>query len=116
MLLCIDHPNNLIDSLVVGAALWRKIHYLATAALFRNPLVARFLRACGAVPVYRKEDDPDKTEPNAAAFAACFQLLERGRLIAIYPKARRAAEERHGFSGALPRRLLHTLGPFAPPR
>src|SRR5262245_17460824 len=58
VLLCINHPNNFIDSLLVGGALHRKVHYLATAALFRNPLVARFLRACGAIPVYRRQDDP----------------------------------------------------------
>src|SRR5574342_102961 len=55
VLLCINHPNNLIDSLVVGTAVERKVHYLATAALFRNHLMARFLRACGALPVYRKQ-------------------------------------------------------------
>lgn len=58
VLLCINHPNNLIDSLLVGAVLERKVHYLATAALFRNPLLARFLLACGAIPVYRKQDEP----------------------------------------------------------
>src|SRR6266536_1098609 len=50
-LLCINHPNNLIDSRLVGAVLPRKVHYLATSALFRNALLARFLRACGAIPV-----------------------------------------------------------------
>jgi len=92
VLLCINHPNNLIDSLIVGAALRRKVHYLATAALFHNPLGARFLRACGAIRVYRKEDDPDKMDPNAEAFAACFRALERGRLIAIYPEGTTHAE------------------------
>jgi 1-acyl-sn-glycerol-3-phosphate acyltransferase len=86
VLLCINHPNNLIDSLVVGAALQRKVHYLAAAALFRNPLGARFLRACGAIPVFRERDDPNRLDPNATAFAACFQALGRGRLIAIYPE------------------------------
>ena len=94
VLLCINHPNNLIDSLVVAAALWRKVHFLAAAAMFRNPLVARFLRACGAIPVYRKEDDPDKMDPNAKAFAACFQALEGGRLIAMYPEGTTHAEAR----------------------
>ena len=92
VLLCINHPNNLIDSLVVGAALRRKVHYLATAALFRNPLVARFLRACGAIRVYRKRDDPNKLDPNVEAFGACFQALERGDLIAIYPEGATHAE------------------------
>src|SRR5262245_6068161 len=59
VLLCINHPNNFIDSLVVGAAIPRKVHYLATAALFRHLLIGRFLRACGAIPVYRRQDDPD---------------------------------------------------------
>src|SRR5713101_4669223 len=50
VLLCINHPNNFIDSLVVGAAVPRKVHYLATAALFRNTLLARFLLRMGAIP------------------------------------------------------------------
>jgi glycerol-3-phosphate O-acyltransferase/dihydroxyacetone phosphate acyltransferase len=94
VLLCINHPNNLIDSLLVGAVLARKVHYLATAALFRNPLVARFLTACGAIPVYRKQDDPDKMDKNTETFAACYRALERGRLIGIYPEGTTHAEAR----------------------
>ena len=44
ILLCVNHPNNFIDSLVVGAAMRRKVHYLATAAMFRNGLMARLDR------------------------------------------------------------------------
>ena len=94
VLLCINHPNNLIDSLLVAAVLPRKVHYLATAALFRNPLIARFLSACGAIPVYRKQDDPDKMDKNADAFAACFRALEQGRLIGIYPEGTTHSESR----------------------
>src|SRR2546425_11454434 len=46
VLLCINHPNNLIDSLLVGAIVGRTVHYLATATLFRNRWLARSLRAC----------------------------------------------------------------------
>ncbi len=94
VLLCINHPNNLIDSLLVGGVLPRKVHYLATAALFRNSLVARFLSACGAIAVYRKQDDPDKMDKNADAFAACFRALEQGRLIGIYPEGTTHSESR----------------------
>src|SRR5678816_4747546 len=51
ILLCVNHPNNFIDSLVVGSVVRRKVHYLATASMFRNKLMARFLLACGAIPV-----------------------------------------------------------------
>ena len=94
VLLCINHPNNLIDSLLVGGVLSRKVHYLATAALFRNPVVARFLSTCGAIPVYRKQDDPTKMDKNVDAFAACFRALEAGRLVGIYPEGTTHSESR----------------------
>ena len=64
VLLCINHPNNLIDSLLVGAVLPREVHDLATAALFRHPLIARLLVALGAIPVYRKADDRGEAGPD----------------------------------------------------
>jgi glycerol-3-phosphate O-acyltransferase / dihydroxyacetone phosphate acyltransferase len=94
VLLCINHPNNLIDSLLVGAVLRRKVHYLATSALFRNPLVARFLAACGAVPVYRKQDDPGRMDRNTDTFSACVSMLVHGRLIGIYPEGTTHSEAR----------------------
>src|SRR2546428_811226 len=121
VLLCINHPNNFIDSLVVGAAVRRTVHYLATAALFRNPLVARFLLAAGAIPVWRKQDErkqderkqastrpisnrppstrsehaaQDTTDRNADTFAACAAAFEHGALIAIYPEGTTHAEAR----------------------
>jgi len=94
VLLCINHPNNFIDSLLVAGALERKVHYLATAALFRNPLIGCFLRVCGAIPVYRRQDDPDKMDRNLDAFEACFRAFREGRLVAIYPEGTTHAEAR----------------------
>src|SRR5580765_1195575 len=94
ILLAVNHPNNFIDSLLVGRAVRRKVHYLATAAMFRNPLMARFLLACGAIPVYRKQDDPDKMDRNTGTFAACYAAFARGRLVAIYPEGTTHAEAR----------------------
>ncbi len=96
VILCINHPNNFIDSLVVGAAVRRKVHYLATAALFRHPLVARFLLAAGAIPVWRKQDERPhaSTDKNAETFAACAAAFEHGALIAIYPEGTTHAEAR----------------------
>ena len=94
ILLCVNHPNNFIDSLLVGATARRKVHYLATAALFRHRPLARFLLACGAIPVYRKQDDPDKMDRNLDTFAACFATFARGRVVAIYPEGTTHAEVR----------------------
>ena len=92
VLLCINHPNNLIDSLLVASVLPRQVHYLATAALFRNPLLARFLVAVGVIPVYLKADDPDAVGRNVEMFAACHQAFDHGRLVAIYPEGATRAD------------------------
>jgi glycerol-3-phosphate O-acyltransferase/dihydroxyacetone phosphate acyltransferase len=94
VLLCINHPNNLIDSLLVGSVLSRKVHFLASAALFRRPLQARFLRACGVIPVYRRQDDPDKMDRNVESFAACLETLAGGGVIGMYPEGTTHAESR----------------------
>ncbi len=94
VLLCINHPNNFIDSLLVASVLPRKVHYLATAALFRNPLMARFLRAGGAIPVYRRQDDPSQMDRNVDAFAACHAAFDTGCVVAIYPEGTTHSEAR----------------------
>jgi 1-acyl-sn-glycerol-3-phosphate acyltransferase len=94
VLLCINHPNNLLDSLLVASVLRRKVHYLATATLFRNRLVARFLVTLGAIPVYRKADDPDLVGRNAEMFRTCDEAFDRGQLIGIYPEGATRSEPR----------------------
>ena len=94
VLLCVNHPNNLIDSLLVSATLPRKVHYLANASLFRNPILSRFLTRAGAIPVYRRQDDPVRPERNAETFAASRHALAAGHVLAIYPEGTTHAETR----------------------
>ena len=98
VLLCINHPNNLIDSLLVCAVVPRKVHYLATATLFRQRLLARFLLAAGAIPVYRRQDavrgEPVNEDPNSAMFATCHRAFADDQVVAIYPEGTTHAEAR----------------------
>src|SRR5437867_4720380 len=98
VLLCINHPNNLIDSLLVGAVVPGKVHHLATATLFRQRLLARFLLAAGAIPVYRGQDavrgEPVNEDPNSAMFATCHRAFADDQVVAIYPEGTTHAEAR----------------------
>ncbi|HSP05605.1 MAG TPA: lysophospholipid acyltransferase family protein [Acidobacteriota bacterium] len=89
-----NHPNNLIDSLIVSYAIDRKIHYLATAQLFRNRLLSMFLHNMGVIPVYRKQDDAAHGEKNVSMFQACYDILHNGGAIGIYPEGTTHAEPR----------------------
>ncbi|HET9488366.1 MAG TPA: 1-acyl-sn-glycerol-3-phosphate acyltransferase [Methylomirabilota bacterium] len=94
VMLCINHPNNLIDSLLVGAVMPRKVHFLATATLFRRPLLRRLLPGAGVIPIYRKQDEPSASASNAEAFAACHAAFDQGGVVAIYPEGTTHAEAR----------------------
>jgi 1-acyl-sn-glycerol-3-phosphate acyltransferase len=81
-----NHPNSIMDALVMGAVTRRKVNYIGHAGLFSNKLKSWFLKSCGVIPVYRREDAPDKMDQNIAAFEACFQALENGETIGIFPE------------------------------
>ncbi len=94
IIFAINHPNNLIDTLVVAYAIERKIHYLATAQLFRNKIISLFLHNMGVIPVYRKQDDSSHGEKNISTFQACYDILRNGGAIGIYPEGTTHAEPR----------------------
>lgn len=81
-----NHPNSIMDALVMGVVTRRKVNYLGHAGLFSNRLKTWFLRSSGVIPVYRKEDAPDKMQQNLTAFEACYQALENGEAIGIFPE------------------------------
>jgi 1-acyl-sn-glycerol-3-phosphate acyltransferase len=81
-----NHPNSIMDALVLGAVVPRKLNYIAHARLFRPGLINRFLRSCGVIPIYRRQDDPDKMEQNVNAFQSCYETLEAGETIGIFPE------------------------------
>jgi 1-acyl-sn-glycerol-3-phosphate acyltransferase len=81
-----NHPNSIMDALVMGAVTKRKVNYIGHAGLFTNRLKTWFLRSCGVIPVYRREDAPDKMEQNVSAFEACYEALESGETIGIFPE------------------------------
>ncbi len=86
VLFAANHPNMLMDPLLLGTCQPRPLSFLAKATLFRSPLLGRFLASCGVLPVYRRKDNPDDTGKNELTFEACFQLLEKGGAICIFPE------------------------------
>jgi 1-acyl-sn-glycerol-3-phosphate acyltransferase len=81
-----NHPNSIMDALVMGVVTKRKVNYIGHTGLFSNKLKSWFLRSCGVIPVYRREDAPDKMDQNVAAFQACYEVLEQGEAIGIFPE------------------------------
>lgn len=86
VLLVANHPNSLLDPLVVCAAARRPVHFLAKATLFDDPKLGWVLRGVGAIPVYRRVDDPALMERNVQTFAAARAALGNGSAVGIFPE------------------------------
>ena len=81
-----NHPNALLDGFVVAAMCGRRpVHFMANAKLWNFRLMALFLDAMGAVPVYPREEHGDAAN-NDAAFARLFDVLEAGSSMGIFPE------------------------------
>jgi 1-acyl-sn-glycerol-3-phosphate acyltransferase len=93
LVLAANHPNGLLDGLVLLLAINRPLAFLAKSTFFANPLIALVLRAFGAVPVYRPADVGKLGGPalahgaaNTATFAAAHSLLRGGGILAVFPE------------------------------
>ncbi|MDB6123783.1 MAG: Phospholipid/glycerol acyltransferase [Pedosphaera sp.] len=81
-----NHPNSLTDSFVIGAAVPRKVNFVATVQLFRFKPLKWLLTSCGVIPINRVKDDPRSMRSVADTFEACYQVLEQGEAIGIFPE------------------------------
>ena len=85
-LLVANHQNALIDPALVAAAAGRPVRFLAKAPLFDDPRLSWAVRASGAIPVYRRADDPTLMSKNQGAFRAAHEALAQGAALGIFPE------------------------------
>lgn len=93
LLVCANHPNSLVDPVLVSVFLPRKIHWLAKHVLFANPALGRTLEAAGAIPVKRRHEGGDRQSTDETLRAAADALVA-GRAIGIFPEGKSHDDER----------------------
>ena len=86
VLLIANHPNALLDPVLVAAAARRPLRFLAKAPLFTVPVFGSLVRASGAIPVYRQQDDRSVTGRNADSLRDAQAALAAGSAIALFPE------------------------------
>jgi glycerol-3-phosphate O-acyltransferase/dihydroxyacetone phosphate acyltransferase len=93
-----NHPNGLLDPLVLRVATGRPARFLAKSTLFRNPLGRLAMKAFGSIPVYRAHEsgaragspaggkETARNERNESSFALCRAALAQGEALALFPE------------------------------
>lgn len=86
VLVVANHPNALLDPLMIFRVAGRPTRPLAKAPLFEQAFVGTLLRGMGGLPVFRPKDDPTQTHRNDETFASAIAALHAGDAVQIYPE------------------------------
>ncbi len=82
-----NHPNSIIDPVVLGMAAGRQVRFLAKAPLFDMPIFGRAIAALGMIPAFRVEDGGRARDNMKSLETAADQLIE-GHCIGVFPEGR----------------------------
>jgi 1-acyl-sn-glycerol-3-phosphate acyltransferase len=95
LLIAVNHQNALVDSLIVGWVVPRRIVMTAKATLLSNPLIALVFRVLGVVPLRRVSDEaresngpPVDRSRNTGAFEEILNLLGKSGAVLIFPEGK----------------------------
>lgn len=81
-----NHPNGLIDPLLIATYIKRKTHFLVRAAVFKKQIIAYFFDLLGMMPIYRMRDGIKQLSKNEMIFNKCQQLLRDKKTLLIFPE------------------------------
>jgi 1-acyl-sn-glycerol-3-phosphate acyltransferase len=83
------HPSGLIDPMLLNASLPGRVSIIAKHTLFKLPLLGKFLRSAGGVPVERAQDSNDKSGAsarNSAMLSEVSSVVATGGRLMIFPE------------------------------
>jgi 1-acyl-sn-glycerol-3-phosphate acyltransferase len=85
----LNHPNGLLDPMVLRVATGFAARFLAKSTLFRNPISRLVMEAFGSIPIYRAHESGARggdASRNDASFARCRAELAAGGAMALFPE------------------------------
>jgi 1-acyl-sn-glycerol-3-phosphate acyltransferase len=109
VILAANH-RSFLDSIFIPLVLRRRVTFVAKAEYFDDPKSAWFFRAVGQIPIRREGGTAAE-----GALVAATDVLERGRVFAIYPEGTRTRDGylHRGHTGVA-RLALSTGAPIVP--
>lgn len=87
LIIVANHPNTLMDPLIIASIMKQEIGFLGNAGLFSNPFLGRLMKYFNVIPVFRKKDIAKGEKPNNKnSFSKCHEYLDEKGTILIFPE------------------------------
>jgi 1-acyl-sn-glycerol-3-phosphate acyltransferase len=83
-IVCANHMS-LIDPIIIGITLPRKVNFMAKKELFKNKLLKVILLKLGAFPV-------DRGGNSLSAIKSSLNILKKGEVLGLFPEGTRVKE------------------------
>lgn len=89
-----NHPNALIDPLLIATTNKRITYYFTRSGVFKNKLVEKLLYSVNMLPVYRMSDGISTLQNNEKVFAYAFDRLNEQFALLIFAEGSHSLKRR----------------------
>lgn len=87
MILAANHPNTMLDPLIIATLTEQRVGFVANASIFSHKVLVAFFRFFHVIPIFRKKDIGPGEEPdNKASFIKCHEYLKDEGTFIIFPE------------------------------
>jgi glycerol-3-phosphate O-acyltransferase / dihydroxyacetone phosphate acyltransferase len=94
LIIVANHPSTFMDPIVIAVKTKRPVYFLAKGEVFRSAFAKWLLPKFHMIPIYRKQDDPSLMHKNEETFEKCYEHLERGGALLIFPEGTSITERK----------------------
>ncbi len=81
-----NHNSAFMDPIVLGLHIRQAVYFLARGEAFKSKLSSWIFGNLNMIPVYRPEVTPEKMHKNKEVFERCFEHLQKGKSLLIFPE------------------------------
>ncbi len=86
LIIIANHPNTLMDPMLIGYATKQPLFFMAKATLFKTKLKLYLLKKLNMIPINRQGEKSTAGVSNQSSFEECFKVLEEGKTLLVFPE------------------------------
>lgn len=84
VLLAVNHPNSFLDAIILCTLFKEPIFSLARGDVFKNKILAKFLRSLKILPVFRTSEGVKNLDHNYITFNDCIKIFQQSGMVLIF--------------------------------